>query len=71
MLVSHGKVTELIQVSESLEDRKTFNREVWAMRSAFTALQPKSLKLITLHEESKIELDDQHNKCGDPSDGDH
>lgn len=60
VLFSNGKVTELIQVVESLEDRKTYNREVRAFRSAFTELKPKTLKLITLHEESKIKFDDQH-----------
>jgi predicted AAA+ superfamily ATPase len=59
VIVSHGIVTELIQVSESLLDKKTLNREVRALMQASSELKPKKLSIITENEESLIVQDDQ------------
>lgn len=58
-LFNNGKIIELIQVAESIEDKKTYNREVRALKFAYSELKPKTLKLITLHDESMIKFDDQ------------
>ncbi len=59
VIVSNGKVTELIQVSSSLMDKKTRNREVRALIQASSELKPKKLSIITEDEESLIVQDDQ------------
>ncbi|MCP4311629.1 MAG: ATP-binding protein [Bacteroidetes bacterium] len=59
VIFSKGKVTELIQVSKSLLDKKTLNREVRALILASNELKPKKLRIITENEESTIEQDDQ------------
>ena len=59
VILSKGKVTELIQVSKSLLDKKTLNREVRALILASNELKPKKLRIITENEESTIEQDDQ------------
>lgn len=49
-----GKVTELIQVSESLKEKRTYNREVRALIQASSDLKPKELRIITQNEELTI-----------------
>jgi len=58
VIFSKGKVSELIQVSSSLLDKKTLNREVRALVLASNELKPKKLRIITENEESTIEQDD-------------
>lgn len=52
------KVRELIQVSVSLEDRKTRNREVKSLMEASQELDCKKLTIITLNESETIEIND-------------
>lgn len=54
VIFSNGKVSELIQVSKSLKDPKTFKREIRALIQASSELRPKRLCIITENEESLI-----------------
>ena len=49
----------MIQVSENLADKKTYNREIRALMQASTVLKPKAMKIITLHDEYMIDMDGQ------------
>ncbi len=57
VIYSKGQVTTLIQVSESLQDKVTRNREVRALLNASAELSPLELKIITLDENMSIEED--------------
>lgn len=59
VIFSKGKVNELIQVSKSLSDKKTFNREVRALILASKELKPEKLLIITENEEFVIDQDNQ------------
>ena len=47
VLYRNGRVIELIQVSESIRDKKTYNREVRSLIQGSTELESKELKIIT------------------------
>ncbi len=59
VVYSKGRVTELIQVSESLKDKITYNREVRALIQASSDLDPNELRIITENEELIINQDGQ------------
>lgn len=49
----------MIQVSENLADKKTYNREIRTLMQASTVLKPKAMKIITLHDAYIIDMDGQ------------
>jgi len=49
----------LIQVCESLLDKRTYNREVRALTQASVDLKPEVLRIITQNEEHIIDQDGQ------------
>ncbi len=59
VVYSKRRVIELIQVCETLQDKKTLNREVRALINAFPELQPQALRIITAEEKSIIEKNGQ------------
>ncbi len=56
VLREKGVVRELIQVSYSIEDKETRNREIRSLLIASRRLKCKSLKIITWDEEEEIEI---------------
>ena len=59
VLYRNGRVIELIQVSESIRDKKTYNREVRSLIQGSTELESKELKIITEDEEFVIKQNGQ------------
>ena len=59
VLYRNGRVIELIQVSESMRDKKTYNREVRSLIQGSTELESKELKIITEDEEFVIKQNGQ------------
>ena len=59
VLYRNGRVIELIQVSESIRDKKTYNREVRSLIQGSTELESKELKIITEDEEFVIKKNGQ------------
>ena len=59
VLYRNGRVIELIQVSESIKDKKTYNREVRSLIQGSSELESQELKIITEDEEFVIKQNGQ------------
>jgi len=59
IIYRRGEVKEMIQVCDTLDDKKTYNREIRALVQASTTMQAESMKIITLHDEFLIEKEGQ------------
>ncbi len=59
VLYRNGRVIELIQVSESIKDKKTYNREVRSLIQGSSELESQELKIITEDEEFIIKQNGQ------------